>query len=223
VLAVQDTGTGINPEHIGKVLEPFFTTKEIGKGTGLGLSTVHGFACQSGGTLRIESSLGQGTRVELWLPRSVEAAPAAPMPAQPALLRVPRLGPAPEILLVDDSGALRELTAAMLRDHGYEVTGAAGGAEALALIEKEPDRFDLIVTDFAMPMVSGLDVVRFARSHRADWPAIILSGYADASAIRDRPADVPLLGKPFSDEALLGAVHEQLALGSQPRLRAAGG
>ncbi len=113
-----------------------------------------------------------------------EAPPAVEIPAPAPLLRVPRLGPLPEILLVDDSGALRELTAAMLRDQGYTVQVAAGGAEALALIEKEPDRFDLIVTDFAMPLVSGLDVVRFARSHRSDWPAILLSGYADASAHR---------------------------------------
>ena len=112
----------------------------------------------------------------------------------------------PSILLVDDSSSLRELTAQSLRDHGFDVTIAGGGAEALALMEREPERFDLIVTDFAMPLVSGLDVVRFARSLRADWPAIIITGYADAAAIVDRPADVPLLNKPFLERELLKSI-----------------
>ena len=111
------------------------------------------------------------------------------------------------ILLVDDSTSLRELTAQSLRDRGFDVTTAGGGAEALALIERDPERFDLIVTDFAMPLVSGLDVVRFARNLRSDWPAIIITGYADASALADRPADVPVLMKPFNDAALLDRIN----------------
>ena len=101
------------------------------------------------------------------------------------------------------AAALRELTAQSLRDRGFDVTTAGGGAEALALIEREPQRFDLIVTDFAMPLVSGLDVVRFARNLRADWPAIIITGYADAAAIIDRPTDVPMLSKPFVEGELI--------------------
>jgi CheY-like chemotaxis protein len=107
---------------------------------------------------------------------------------------------------VDDSSTLRELTATMLREHGFSVVTAAGGAEALSMIEREPDRFDLIITDFAMPLVSGLDVVRFARNQRPNWPAVIVSGYADASAIQDRPGDVVLLKKPFPPEALIDAI-----------------
>ena len=99
------------------------------------------------------------------------------------------------------------MTAQSLREHGFDVTIAGGGAEALALMEREPDRFDLIVTDFAMPLVSGVEVVRFARSLRADWPAIIITGYADAAAIVDRPADVPLLSKPFLESELLKSIH----------------
>jgi CheY-like chemotaxis protein len=195
------------------VLEPFFTTKEVGKGTGLGLSMAYGFARQSSGTLRIDSEPGRGTRVELWLPRSL----SAPVKAVPAgwtdVTRARDLegrGSQSEILLVDDSATLRELTATMLREHGFIVTTAVGGAEALSMIEREPDRFDLIVTDFAMPLVSGLDVVRFARNHRSDWPAVIMSGYADASAIEDRPSDVVLLKKPFPPEALVGAILDSL-------------
>ncbi|MDF2117693.1 response regulator [Roseiarcaceae bacterium H3SJ34-1] len=216
VLYVEDTGVGIPPQSLAKVVEPFFTTKEVGKGTGLGLSTAYGFARQSGGTLRISSEVGRGTRVELWLPRSQEVAdvptPLQPVATQPASNVSPRQRP--EILLVDDAADLRELTAAILIERGFSVRTAAGGAEALALMEREPDRFDVIVTDFAMPLVSGLDVIRFARNLRSGWPAIIISGYADASSIGDRPEDVALLGKPFSDEALVEAIMNCLNNGA---------
>ncbi len=200
VLAVRDTGSGIEPELLPKVVEPFFTTKAVGKGTGLGLSTVYGFARQSGGTLRIDSVVGQGTSMELWLPRSTEMPePQAGRSGQPDVLNVKMPF---SVLLVDDSANLRELTARSLAERGFAVTTAAGGAEALQLIESDPHQFDVIVTDFAMPLVSGLDVVRFARRLRADWPAVIITGYADSGAIEDRPGDVPVLVKPFSESEL---------------------
>ncbi len=223
VIAVEDSGVGMAPEVLARVLEPFFTTKEVGKGTGLGLSMAYGFARQSGGTLRLDSEPGRGTRVELWLPRSrAVLVPERPtrLPEEARAWTPPRHGSEPEILLVDDSASLRELTATILREHGFIVATAAGGAEALSLIEREPDRFDLIVTDFAMPLVSGLDVVRFARNHRADWPAVIVSGYADASAIEDRPGDVVLLKKPFPPEALVDAIRSGLAGAAAPLRRA---
>lgn len=210
VVTVRDTGMGIPAEILPKVIEPFFTTKSVGKGTGLGLSTTYGFAQQSGGTLRISSAVGRGTAMELWLPRShqsVEIPPARqkdPAPIQEAGQALP------SILLVDDSTNLRKLTAQSLRDRGFDVTTASSGAEALALIEREPRRFDVIVTDFAMPLISGLDVIRFARNLRKDWPAIIISGYADATMIDDRPTDVPLLAKPFSDAALVDNIFRAI-------------
>ena len=94
------------------------------------------------------------------------------------------------------------------------MTTAAGGAEALALIERRPEHFDVIVTDFAMPLVSGLDVVRFARNLRVDWPAIIITGFADSVALADRPADVPLIVKPFDPDVLLESINAATARGT---------
>jgi DNA-binding NtrC family response regulator len=151
--------------------------------------------------------VGRGTTIELWLPRSLDA-PARPQAAAPAIPSDRRAAEsAGSVLLVDDSADLRELTAHSLRDVGFRVVTASGGAEALAMIEREPERFDVIVTDFAMPLVSGLDVVRFARNIRVDWPAVIITGFADAKAIGDRPSDVPLLLKPFSGAALVDSIN----------------
>jgi CheY-like chemotaxis protein len=218
VASVRDTGGGIPPEIMPKVMEPFFTTKPIGKGTGLGLSTVFGFAKQSGGSLRIDSAVGCGTTVELWLPRSLDEVrkPTPDKPPADDQLHSHREH-LQSILLVDDSESLRELTARSLRHSGFDVTTAGSGAEALAIIERAPNRFDLIVTDFAMPVLSGLDVIRFARTLRADWPAIIFSGYADVSAIAERPRDVPLLSKPFTDDALLKTIRD-LAIADRGKL-----
>jgi len=206
IITVRDTGSGIPNDILAKVIEPFFTTKPVGKGTGLGLSTVYGFVKQSGGTLRIESAVGRGTAMQLWLPRSdghpnetVEAIENGHDPKQ-------NIGTQPSILLVDDSNTLRELTAQSLRQRGFEVTCAAGGAEALATIERTPSDFDVIVTDFAMPLVSGVDVIRFARSLRSNWPAVMITGYADTTAIGDLPPDVPLLGKPFREGELISSI-----------------
>ncbi|MBL0937194.1 MAG: response regulator [Rhizobiaceae bacterium] len=209
VLSVEDTGEGIAPEHIDKVLEPFFTTKEVGRGTGLGLSTVYGFARQSGGRLRIESVLGRGTSVEIWLPQAEgESPPHEVASTQPAFAPTPLKGRQPTLLLIDDSDHLRDFTEQQLKDHGFDVVGAHGGAEALALLEKDPDRFDVIITDFAMPLVSGLEVIRLARNLRGGWPAIMITGYADTEAMSRRPQDVPVINKPFQIEKLVRTICE---------------
>jgi signal transduction histidine kinase/DNA-binding response OmpR family regulator len=222
VIMVEDTGSGIEPEHVPRVIEPFFTTKDVGKGTGLGLSTVYGFAKQSGGTLRIDSTVGRGTEVELWLPRARQEPSEEALPA-PVSAEAPASdeGERPTILLVDDSTSLREVTAGFLRDRDYEVITAGGGAEALAMIEREPEKFDLIVTDFAMPLVSGIEVIRFARNLRADWPAILITGYADITEISNRPDDVPLLNKPFAETALVDTITKVMRKSRAGRTRAA--
>jgi PAS domain S-box-containing protein len=212
VLTVKDTGSGIAPDILAKVIEPFFTTKPVGKGTGLGLSTVYGFMKQSGGTLRIDSAVDRGTAMQLWLPRSLQEPASSSLEAEVG--HTPLGGASagrPSILLIDDSSVLRQLTAESLRQRGFEVTCAGGGAEALAMIERAPDQFDVIVTDFAMPLVTGVDVIRFARNLRSDWPAVIITGYADAEDIADRPAGVPLLGKPFRDKDLLDSIFLAIA------------
>jgi PAS domain S-box-containing protein len=209
VVRVEDTGKGIPPEIIDRVLEPFFTTKDVGRGTGLGLSIVYGFARQSGGTLRIYSEVDRGTTMELWLPRAAEEAPASsPVADEAAQPRVDVSVRPLRVLLVDDSADLRELTGLLLADSGFAVECANGGPSALALMEQHPEKYDVIVTDFAMPVVSGTELVRLARNIRSDWPCVIVTGYADKLAITDRPADVPVLFKPFEHSELIKALRE---------------
>jgi PAS domain S-box-containing protein len=207
VLAVADTGCGISPDIFEQVTEPFFTTKEVGKGTGLGLSMVYGFARQSGGAIRIESKLGEGTCVEIWLPRAPAATMAASADSVPATNCVPpRSQPALNVLLVDDHGGVRATTAALLEDLGHSVTQAGDGPEVLDLLKDDPAAFDLIISDYAMPHLSGAEVVRQARRLKADMPAIIITGYADAGTISRRPEDVHVLAKPFTLEQMSSAI-----------------
>jgi len=209
VVTVKDTGSGIAPDILEKVIEPFFTTKPVGKGTGLGLSTVYGFMKQSGGSLRIDSAPGRGTAMELWLPRSFDNSFNDNAASNEET--VTYSGKTPSVLLIDDSSVLRQLTAESLRQRGFPVTCASGGAEALAAIERAPHDFDVIVTDFAMPLITGIDVIRFARNLRGDWPAVIVTGYAEADTISDRPSDVPLLSKPFREKDLIEGIFRAIA------------
>jgi PAS domain S-box-containing protein len=195
VLSVVDSGFGIPPDMIDKVLEPFFTTKEVGKGTGLGLSMVYGFAKQSAGTLRLASKVGEGTCAQLWLPRAPEGANLAARPAaeeEPEPLRPLR------ILLIDDHAEVRGTTAAMLAELGHSTVEAANGPQAMEALEAAKEPFDLLITDYAMPRQSGSEVVRLAREKQPALPAIIITGYADEAEIGSRPGEVGLLMKPFT-------------------------
>jgi CheY-like chemotaxis protein len=205
VVSVIDGGCGIPPNLIEKVLEPFFTTKEIGKGTGLGLSMVYGFAKQSGGTLMLHSEVDQGTRAELWLPRATEGTALAGdrQLDQQELFSQRSL----RVLLIDDHPEVRGTTAAMLRDLGHDAVETSGGAEALDLLKGKDTAFDVLITDYAMPRQSGTEVVRLARQAHPNLPAVIVTGYADAEEIGGRPTDVGLLMKPFTLAELSGAVH----------------
>lgn len=229
VLTVADTGSGIPPEIVERVLEPFFTTKEVGKGTGLGLSMVYGFAKQSEGALRIESKVGEGTRVGLWLPRAPEAEAGAEIPsvASPPIERSDL--PALRILLADDHNGVRATTTAMLQDAGHTVVQASGGAEVLAIIDEDPHCCDVIVSDYAMPSISGVEVIRRARDLRPGLPGVIITGYADTDSIANRPSDVLVLAKPFTPDQLSNAVQTaycrraQAAAPAKAEAAAAGG
>ena len=203
VLTVTDTGCGISPAMLEQVMEPFFTTKEVGKGTGLGLSMVYGFAKQSGGAFRIESQVGTGTRAQIWLPRAPQVAPEQNDKADRR--RTARVRPL-RVLLVDDHDGVRTTTAALLRDLGHNVVEATDGAGVLSLLRADPDCCELLISDYAMPHVSGAEVIRQARAVKPGLPAIIITGYADAQSISRRPEDVLVLAKPFTADQLTGAI-----------------
>jgi signal transduction histidine kinase/ActR/RegA family two-component response regulator len=211
-IAVSDTGSGISPEDLKKVMDPFFTTKMVGKGSGLGLSMVYGFAKQSNGAFRIESELGVGTTAELWLPKAPDGSRCEAPP--PAATKRRGTNRSLNILLVDDHAHVRSTTAAVLGDFGHKVIEAADGTDALRVL-REDCGFDLLITDYAMPHLSGTELLRAAQGICPDVPALIVTGYAEAEAIRDRPAHVEILQKPFTPEALEGAIahlcHERAA------------
>jgi signal transduction histidine kinase len=205
VLAVADTGSGIPPDLLEQVTEPFFTTKDVGKGTGLGLSMVYGFARQSGGAIDIDSQVGAGTRVEIWLPRASSPAMAdagEPAPPKKAAREIPSL----RILLVDDHEAVRETTAGMLSDMGHKVQAAADGPAMLRKLRDAPDDYDLVITDYAMPIMSGGDMLEQARKIRPDLPGIIISGYADGQSISRKPSEIVVLTKPFTLDQISSAI-----------------
>jgi PAS domain S-box-containing protein len=211
-LAVTDTGTGIAPDDLEKVMEPFFTTKEPGKGSGLGLSMVYGFAKQSNGAFRLNSEVGVGTVTELWLPRAPSEAAAieeAPRPSAD-----PPVACNMRILLVDDHVEVRGTTAAVLADLGHEIVEAASGAEALDALRSGDCSYDLMISDYAMPHLSGTDFLRKARDLCPGVPALIITGYAEAEAIGNRPDGVEVLQKPFSPRELEDALHRACANGA---------
>jgi CheY-like chemotaxis protein len=204
VLAVIDTGSGIATEHLEKVLEPFFTTKEVGKGTGLGLSMVYGFATQSNGAFQLHSKLGKGTRAEIFLPRALVANEhASNLVEEPEELSAMR---PLNILLVDDHDEVRATTAAVLEELGHTVTQATNGPDALAALEDGATGWDLLISDYAMPELSGTELVARLRQVHPDLPCIIITGYAEGEAVGERPDDVMVLPKPFTPARLSKAI-----------------
>jgi PAS domain S-box-containing protein len=214
LLSVSDTGIGIASADLEKVMEPFYTTKELGKGSGLGLSMVYGFAQQSNGAFRLVSEVGHGTTAELWLPRAPARMPSASAPAreEPAVRPARKL----RVLLVDDHAEVRSTTAAVLQDLGHHVVEASNGAEALEALRTRDCEFDLMISDYAMPHLSGTEFLREARELCPEVPALIITGYAGAEAISDRPDGVEILLKPFT-ATMLEATMAQACAG--PLLR----
>jgi PAS domain S-box-containing protein len=197
-LRVADTGAGMAEEVRARAVEPFYSTKGIGKGTGLGLSMVHGLAAQLGGGLAIDSAIGAGTRVDLWLPASAQPAPRRDRPIEPFSLARGR-GVA---LLVDDEELVRTSTADMLAQLGYDVVEAPSAEDALTIIDSGR-RIDLLVTDHLMAGISGAELARILRDRRPDLPILIVSGYAE---VAEMAPDVPRLAKPFRQADLAASV-----------------
>lgn len=203
-LAVADSGQGMDAATLARATEPFFTTKAKGKGTGLGLAMARGFAEQSGGGLAIESAPGQGTTVTLWLPAG---------DALPAQARAPAatVASARHILLVDDDGLVRETVAAQLGDAGYTVATASGGEAALEMLGGQAPP-ELLLTDFSMPGMNGLALIRAARLRRPGLPAILLTGYAGEAEelAAGLPERFALLRKPTSQAELVARIEALL-------------
>jgi PAS domain S-box-containing protein len=190
VISVKDTGSGIPPEVLARVLEPFFTTKEVGKGTGLGLPMVYGLAQQSGGTVTIHSTVGAGTTVELYLSRAANEWEDDPHEEQAIAPDAPKM----RILLVDDDAEVRTVTAAYLTEMGHRVVEAADGSSALDIL-KADDQIDVLIADFAMPGMTGTDLADKAREIRSDLGILLVTGYADPKRL---PDGYLMLHKPFS-------------------------
>jgi CheY-like chemotaxis protein len=196
MLSVADTGSGMPPEVLARAFEPFFTTKPVGKGSGLGLSQVFGLAKQSGGGVRIDTRLGEGTSVQVYLPRTTKVAERDTKVAG---------GPASclekdcVVLLVDDDDAVREVTAAILDDLGYKVIEAASGGAALERLAGG-SAVDVVVLDFAMPGMNGAEVEREIRARRPQLPVLFATGYADFDLLE--AGEDRIVRKPFRSEEL---------------------
>ncbi|MFO1078543.1 MAG: MASE1 domain-containing protein [Planctomycetota bacterium] len=207
VMAVRDTGVGMDEATVARAFEPFFTTKEQGKGTGLGLATVYGIMCQSGGRVWIQSEPQRGTTVWICLPHVAVTATRAPVAAGLAARQV-----GVRVLLAEDEDMVRDLVARILRRAGHDVVPCHDGREALAAAAR-PDRFDVLVTDTVMPNVGGRELAQVLWAERPGLPVLFLSGYASDGVV---PAAgvagaVEFLSKPFVADQLLDAVGRLVA------------
>jgi len=205
VVSISDTGAGMDEATLAQAFDPFFTTKEVGSGSGLGLPMVQGFAGQSGGAVRIRSRLGEGTTVDLWLPQAV-GSPLGTSDEQRSILAVPR-GTA-TILLCDDDHDVRRFVSELLNSYGYRVLEASS-AEAAFCVLGDMAAIDLLIVDYAMPGINGVEIIRQAWHQHPNLKALLITG--DAGAVCDGLAGVRLLRKPFEPAEFLQIVAGVLA------------
>jgi PAS domain S-box-containing protein len=208
VLAVTDTGTGMDPETQAHIFEPFFTTKERDKGTGLGLSTVYGVVKQSGGYIAVDSEKGKGSSFSIFLPR-VEQAVEAPEAVSPKTLSVRG---SETILLVEDAEPLRKLAHMFLKDNGYRVLTAADGEEALQVAKQHAAPIQLLLTDVVMPGINGRVLAERLGPWQPGMKVLYMSGYTDSFIAGHGVLEqgIHLLHKPFTEETLARKVREVL-------------
>ena len=206
-LRIADTGSGIAPDLLPRVFDPFFTTKDVGKGTGLGLSQVYGFAHQSGGTVTVESELGKGTIITLYLPRARESS------AQESDEAPIEIADGGRVLLVEDNPEVAEVTADMLRELGYTVEVATNGEAALAAMERQA--FDLVISDIVMAgPIDGVALARRIRADKPGLPVLLVTGYSQLAP--DAAADFTVMRKPFELADLSRAASRLIAEAKQP-------
>jgi signal transduction histidine kinase/ActR/RegA family two-component response regulator len=218
-ISVSDTGCGMPPDVLERAFEPFFTTKPVGKGTGLGLSQIFGFAHQSGGEVGIDSEVGQGTIVSIYLPRTEAAAPVRLHPAAQRADSADLHVAGARILLVEDDPRVRTATVGALEDLDYEPVACAGGAEAIELFNARA--FDLVITDVIMPEMTGPELIRFLKQNSSrDFAVLFVTGYVGEGESDDLRSH-ELLRKPFTVGALAAAVAAALARRDPPRAAAA--
>jgi PAS domain S-box-containing protein len=208
MLAVNDTGCGMDRQTLSHIFEPFFTTKEQGKGTGLGLSTVYGIISQSGGSIQVESEPGRGTTFKVYLPRVVAAdEEARPGPASGEAAAVTGT-----ILLVEDETVVRQLVRSILQMNGFHVIEAPNGVEALTTVQQYAGQIDLLLTDVVMPRMGGRELAEHMRQLRPATKALFMSGYTDDAVVHHGVLDAGLafIQKPFTPAALILKVRELL-------------
>src|SRR6476661_3000537 len=209
--SVVDTGRGMDEATLARAAEPFFTTKGVGKGTGLGLSMVQGLAAQSGGGLHLANEPGKGARIDLWLPRAahreIERAPQTKSHAADYITRPCT------VLVVDDDILVATGTAAMLEDLGHTVVEANSAADALKLLE-DGQSVDLVITDHAMPGMSGTDLASLLKTRYPSLGVVIASGYAELPADVGADSTLPKLSKPFAQSDLARVVAQYARPGS---------
>jgi CheY-like chemotaxis protein len=209
LLAVSDTGTGMDEATVSRIFEPFFTTKEQGKGTGLGLATVYGIVKQSAGHILVYSEPGHGTTFKIYLP-SADHKIGLESKSEIETVSPKRQGAT--ILLVEDDDIMRSLTRRMLEEHGYTVFEADDGKSALEWVEAHPEHIDLLLTDVVMRRVSGPELVDRVGASRPNLKVVYMSGYT-GELIAQREVlqrGITLLEKPFSRTALLNTIHSTL-------------
>jgi CheY-like chemotaxis protein len=207
MLAVTDSGCGMDAEVQARIFEPFFTTKPIGQGTGLGLSTAYGIIKQSGGFIWVYSEVDQGSVFKVYLPEAASSAPES----------TSTLGTAPQggsetILIIEDEDVVRNLASRGLADHGYAVVQAKNGAEALSYVQDHPAAVDLVISDVVMPEMGGREFAQHLALFEPELPVLYMSGYTGEDVVQRGLLDpgAPFQQKPFTPRTLAAKVRAML-------------